>query len=424
MTGILFILVSLPFIIIRGFSVQLSSTFIKRTSGVLHSLHPYSYHFLAAITVASFLLLASFSLLVLKDFANSGDEYGYIFQAKTFLQGRFYNNTHPLQEFFNLNHIFAREEKWFSRFPPGWPIVLMMGNLMKIPMGLINPLIGALSVLVFFLLVKRLYNENIAIVSCLSLILSSFFIFNSASYFSHNLCGLLILLFAYFSILYDENDRVIYILLAGGSIGFAFITRYYTALLCAVPIILYILSRKKSKCFSYFFYCAIGAAPLIAFHMFYNYRITGNPFLLVTQWVVPTETIGFVRGHNLFKGLWYVCLRLIEFIEWTSPFMIFLYIGGLFFAVRKKNAFYFDLMLVFLVFGYMFFYATGGNAYGPRYYYEAYPFVIMAVVSNLDLALKDKVLRDFLVVLFSVGFFVGVGFIPSIAVFSQKWCFT
>jgi 4-amino-4-deoxy-L-arabinose transferase-like glycosyltransferase len=283
-------------------------------------------------------------------------------------------------------------------------------------MGFINPLIGALSVLVFFLLAKRLYNGNIAIVSCVSLVLSPFFVFNSSSYFSHNLSSLFILLFAYFSILYDENERVIYILLAGWWIGFAFITRYYTALLCALPISLYIVSRKKSKVWVYMFYCTIGATPLIVFHMFYNYGITGNALLLVTPWANPNEMIGFVRGHTLLKGLWQACLHLLDFIEWTSPFMLFLYVGGLLFSVRNKNAFYFDLILLFLVFGYVFFYATGGNRYGPRYYYEAYPFVILSVVSNLDFALKEKVLRDFLVVIFCLGFFVGALAIPSIGV--------
>ena len=86
-----------------------------------------------------FACLCVFAVFVLQQFPNSADEWSCIFLAKCFQQGKLYAATHPLQEFFQFNHIGARQGRWFSVYPPGWPLLLSLGLALLIP-SLINPL--------------------------------------------------------------------------------------------------------------------------------------------------------------------------------------------------------------------------------------------------------------------------------------------
>ena len=81
--------------------------------------------------------------LVLEHFPNSGDEYGYLYQADTLLAGRFSNTPHPLQPFFMTSHILERGGRLFGVFPPGWPLIVAGAIRVGLPAWLLNPLLSA-----------------------------------------------------------------------------------------------------------------------------------------------------------------------------------------------------------------------------------------------------------------------------------------
>src|SRR5713226_6010530 len=81
---------------------------------------------------------------VLRAFPNSADEYGYIYEADTLLAGRLWNPLPPHHEFFSFLHIFEKNGKWVSEYPPGWSIILAVGRLLYLPYWLACPIVGAL----------------------------------------------------------------------------------------------------------------------------------------------------------------------------------------------------------------------------------------------------------------------------------------
>lgn len=341
------------------------------------------FTFLIKISIIALIILSLYAFFILQDFPNSGDEYSYVFQAQTFREGRLWNSVHPEQEFFDFFHIASKEGKWVGRFPPGWPILLTGGILLHIPLWLVNPILGAISIWILFIVASHLYGEKAAVMSVLLYTFSSFFILNSASYFSHTSCCLFILLFVLFELKYLKNNLPLFAVLAGMAIGFAFIIRYYTAFLCGVPFGLYLLMYKREKIIPALTWTFIGALPFFISILYYNYYITGDPLLFVTQWMDPNEKLGFVKKYNLHKLIRYTRKHLLSFSIWTAPPLIALYAVGLWQSAKKRCIHFTDWIFVFLVLGYMFWWSYGGNQYGPRFYLEAYPFAIVSVAGWL-----------------------------------------
>ena len=124
---------------------------------------------------------------VLKEFPNSADEYAYIFQASDFSHGKLWSDVHQHPEFFEYDHIVQKENKWISRFPPGWPLILSLAFVFAIPPFLVNIACAITATYFFYHLVRHINDERIALWSTFAVATSSFFLFNTASYFSHTI---------------------------------------------------------------------------------------------------------------------------------------------------------------------------------------------------------------------------------------------
>lgn len=73
----------------------------------------------AVVILATLTLTILVAMLALRGFPNSADEYVYLYQARTLSEGRFYQEAHPLVDFFHFNHIAQKEGISVGRFPPG-----------------------------------------------------------------------------------------------------------------------------------------------------------------------------------------------------------------------------------------------------------------------------------------------------------------
>ena len=334
--------------------------------------------FLILVCLISLSTLSWIALVVLQNFPNSVDEYSYIYQAKTLLAGRFWNPPHPLQDFFNFTHLYTVNGKTFSYYPFGWPLLLALGMLLNIPTWLINPMAATLSLVILYLIAKRIYEPRVGVYAVLMTLVSSFFLFNSSSYFSHTSCSLFILLFAYFTIVSIDEEKTGKLLWAGFFLGWAFITRYYTALLCALPLIILTLSKPgRSK---KIFWLLAGILPFILFLMISNYEITGNAIVSPYSFdTLHTHFFPIVLGRNLTA----FSQNILYFILWAPPFLLFIYSS--FFVRHLKDALTKGIGAIFpcLAAGCFFYYYPPGNEYGPRFYYEAFPFMILFVSSYL-----------------------------------------
>lgn len=319
----------------------------------------------------------------LDQFPNSADEFVYLFQAEDMSHGRFSSSAHELPEFFEFHHLLQKDGIWVGRFPPGYPMILSIAYILHLPPFVINLVLGLILLFCFHRFVNEVYNERIALWSLVILTFTGFFIFNSASFFSHVTSGLFSLLCVWMLYRYFGTQRMLSGVLAGLFLGMVLITRYYTALLVILPFIAYAIYRLKAKSFRLFLFMTLGGIFPLAFLLLYNYSTTGNAFMLVTQWGFADEALGFVRGHTPARGLKFTLKRMAMFIYWCSPQLLLLYGFYLIQKVRKfREAVDHpeDYLFILLIIGYFFYYHSGGNQYGPRFYFEALPFLIVFVV--------------------------------------------
>jgi hypothetical protein len=80
--------------------------------------------------------------------------------------------------------------------------------------------------------------------------------------------------------------------------------------------------------------------------------------------------------------------NIIELVDWTSaPILTIYFIPFVYLAICRHLTFVDFLFPVFLV-GMAFYNADAGNRYGPRYLFEAYPFLVLTCGSGLSLVIE------------------------------------
>ncbi len=343
-------------------------------------------YYMMLITSIFFFVTVFTAFETLEQFPNSSDEYAYLFQAEMFSRGKLWEPSHDLPDFFTYNNIPQHEGIQVSRFPPGWPLVLSVAFEAGIPAVWINPVLGVITLLVFYFFARKSYGELVAVWSLLALALTGMYIFNSASFFSHVSCLLVTLLFIWNVYLYVEKKQVIYGLLAGFFLGFEITIRYYTALLIFLPFFLCLFVQYRFRIIYLFLLMGLGSLPCVAYVLWYDYAITGNALLPVTVWAYPEERLGFVRGHTVMRGFEHLLRRALMFLYWCSPGLFILYLVFLWRKIKspvERFARPEDYAFIALTIGYFFYYEIGGNQYGPRFLFEAVPFLVLFVVSKV-----------------------------------------
>ena len=344
-------------------------------------------HYAILIVLVTLIGTIMIAYLTLHGFANSGDEYVYLYQAETLSQGKLWNEAHPLDDFFLYSHIPQQEGISVGRFPPGWPLLLSIPFVLNVPPIWLNPIIAAVTLWLLYSFASRYYGHRVAFWGLISIAFTSFYLFNSASLFSHNACLLMVVGFIYSLYLRLEKGSSFYALLAGACLGMIVITRYYNAVLLMIPVLIYLFYQYRLKCIPTLFLMGIGGLPFLIFLFWYNYSITGNGFLPVTVWADEREGLGFgVRGYTPIEGIEHFIRRFFLFLYWSSPALFFLYFIFLFKKVRIKVQRFFhpeDYYLLMLIIGYYFYYHIGGNQYGPRFWFEGTPFVTLFVVKKV-----------------------------------------
>ena len=339
----------------------------------------------AGIAGLSLVAIVFVALYILDEFPNSADEYVYLYQAEALNHGLLTQSSHPLDDFFRFNHVIQKDGVRTGRFPPGWPLFLAIPFSLGVPPVWLNPVLGIITLLVFYAFVKNYYSQRVAFWSVISFAFTAYFIFHSASYFSHTACLLFTVSFIYSLHVYAEKQSGAYALLAGIFLGLIVITRYYNAVLIFVPVLIWLLYFYRWKAFRPLSLIGVGCLPFFGMLAWYNYQITGDPFLPVTTWADHTETLGFVKGHTPLKGIEHFIRRILLFFYWSSPALLLLYFVFLFQKVRHKAQRYThpeDYYMLLLFIGYFFYHHLGGNQYGPRFLFEAYPFVIVFVINQ------------------------------------------
>jgi hypothetical protein len=320
------------------------------------------------------LVTATIGWLVLEHFPNSGDEYCYLYQADTLLAGRLSNPPHPLQPFFETSHIIERGGRLFSVFPPGWPLMLAAGMRVGLPPWTLNPLLSAAMFVLVFWLARRVTGDGAtAALASVMLATTNYFLMTGASYFSHTACAALVV-GAMIAMLRMAEGRAWSAAAAGLLAGLAVITRYYTPVLCLLPLTIVLLRERPWR--TEYLWAIAGALPPIVFMLVYNHALSGNALVLSKGGVEQYDDLWFATGFWR-RGAEFMGAHLFDLMLWTPPALFIAYLAG----VRRAAPFKSRLGAVgagfaCLVLGLYPYMNRGGNQYGPRFYFDGFPLLV------------------------------------------------
>ncbi len=303
-------------------------------------------------------------------------------------------------EFFRIPFVIVRDEMWFGKYPPGYPLVLAVGVLAGAP-WLVNPLLGGLAVLLVFLAGRRLYDAPTGLVAAALLAISPFLMLQAGSMMSHvaALVWTLLALLAFEAVV--RRGATWPALGCGAALGMLALTRSLTAAGIGLPIGIWLLlliarDRRNLRLAGL---VAGGALPFVVALLTYNWLTTGSPFQTGYELWWDWDRIGFGEGisrdrnYTLYEAWdnmksnagdlsmylfgWPARLSVVPAVAaaamaiyraivwWRRPAQR----PGL----RERHANTWDLFLagtVVSLIGVHIIYWTDGQMYGPRYYFE------------------------------------------------------
>ena len=346
-------------------------------------------------SVAGVALICSvISLFLFDGVPGSYDGCMYLFQARLFSHGMLSAQIPPEPQFFE-NTLAILSDKWYTQFPPGFPAVLTLGVLLRIP-WIVNPLLGALTIGGIYLIANELYGKNIAKLSALLACTSSFFLFMSSEFMAHT-STLFFITTAFLSFVWMVKKKrpLLSSIVCGTSLGIALLCRPYTTTWVGVSMVIAAIMMRKQLSIRHIL---IGAIPLIAAgvaFLAYNAATTGHPLILGYIALNGKEHYpGFHQDpwmeqpHTIAQGVKYLLGNLnglnYHLFEWPMPSLFFVV---LYLAFGKKETW--DWILVgwigSLLVGHVFYFFNEFH-FGPRFVYETLPAYILLTSKGISLS--------------------------------------
>ncbi len=155
--------------------------------------------FLLALVV--FIFTSAFNYYFYDQKPHIHDEIAYLFQAHLFKMGRLFVPSPCGAEFFDFPHL-INNGRWYSMYPPGFPALLTLGLIFGAP-WIINPILVALSIFVFYFLGRQIYDSLTGFISAILGTISIWLLLMSATFMSHTAS----MFFCSVFLLFLFNDR-------------------------------------------------------------------------------------------------------------------------------------------------------------------------------------------------------------------------
>jgi len=257
-----------------------------------------------------FIFTNLFSFFIFNHIPRVHDEIDNLFQAKIFKSARLYVPSPCAKEFFDFPHM-INNGKWYSQYTPGYPFLLLLGLFVQAP-WLVNPLLAALSIILFYFLGKEIFNSKVGILASVLGAVSIWFLVMSSTMMSHTSSLFFTSFFLLFVFRSLKNPSITNGLFAGLGFGMAFLIRPYNAVLLSFPFLLYYAVRiirdpkKRLKNAAAF---VLITLVFISVLLSYNQMTNGHPLRMGYLVSYGEEhSLGFGRTgytgipHTLFLG--------------------------------------------------------------------------------------------------------------------------
>jgi hypothetical protein len=327
---------------------------------------------------------------MLGPFPHISDEASYWFQAHIFASNRLSVPTPPLVEFFPSEWVIARGGKWFGIFPPGWPLLLSVGMRLGVP-SLVNPALGALSLVAIHRLAIALIGREKALLVLVLCALSPFFLIMCASFMSHPASLLFVTSFLVFFLKGTTGDRLTPFALSGLCAGMGFLIRPLDATVLWAAAVGYMALRHRARrqllgvALS-----AVGLGAGMIGYVAYNHALTGCWSSALVTLISARNHLGFGRnvglyGHNLWRAAinlnFNLAVMSADLFGWPISSLTFVFALLSFGRVQWPHRLAI-VLLAALVTAYLF-YWYDGVCFGARFYFSALPLFLILTVEGM-----------------------------------------
>lgn len=355
--------------------------------------------FLAAAIVVAF--------LVFDHVPHVSDEVAYQFQAGALAAGRLAVDAPAQPEFFDFVHTIVDGGRWYGIMNPGWPALLAVGELAGVP-WLVNPVLGAATILVFFAFFRRIgYDPLEARTAVLLMAVSPFMLFMSGTLMAHTANLLLFGIFAWACAASLQTERLRFALIAGLALAVNLLVRPIDTAAASLPFIAYIAYRavRRPRMLGHVALAGLIAASAVAATMLYNHALTGDFQLMpMTKYFMdrnPAEKFGLGFGADMgttmhgpewpgyypIDGVRVTAYRLAQLLVDVQALPLLLLAVTLYPLFRRSQLRHrgHALLLASAVClaGAYFLHFYHGVAYGSRHYFLALPAIAVLIARPL-----------------------------------------
>jgi hypothetical protein len=235
------------------------------------------------------------------------DEFAYIWQAQVFTHGQAYLPSPIHEKLFTVPFVVDYHGLRFSKYPPGWSLLLAIGMLLGVT-SWVNPVLAGFAIWLTYCLGQKIFSRPTALLAAGLMSTSPFFLLNSAQFLTPPWSLILCLSFTNAWLeMFFENEKApnnvptwLKVWVAGLSLGMLVLTRPLTAVGVALPFFIHgltLLWRREPTTFKRILSIGLITTTLAALLPLWQYLLTGNPLqnLYALWW--NYDRIGF--GNNI-----------------------------------------------------------------------------------------------------------------------------
>jgi hypothetical protein len=318
------------------------------------------------------------------------DAVSYRFQAGLFASGTLSLAAPPVPDAFKGPFEVMWQGRIFSQYPPGAPAAYALGSLVSLE-WLVGPIACLVLIGATAWTARALFGDACGMAVLVLGLLSPFVLFQAGSFLSHPIAAALLAGALAAFVAAERGRSAHWYAVSGALLGAAFLTREAASVLFALPLAVRLVTTRRWQALGRI---VVFGLPFILAYLLYNVRETGSAFLLPRTIFDPADHFGFGDGigfhtrHTLAAGLANTDELLTELqfeaFGWP-PLFTFGLIGVRFLFGRARG---WDFLaaagwLAFVVAYAAYFYH--GIALGPRYYFEAMPWLLLMAGRGIQL---------------------------------------
>ena len=341
-----------------------------------------------AILSALFLILA-LGIATWIRLPTTGDESSYRFQARLLVSSRLTTEAPPATVPITFNHHSMTSGKWYSKYPPGWPLILAVGTRAGFDWA-VNALMGLVILGITYGIGREVFGPPIGRLAVVLMILSPFFVLHCTGFFSHPSCGVFIAGATYGAIAALRSPSIWAAVASFACLAAAFMVRPFTAFCAGMVLGFWLLWNLRSnprRIAAIVGIASVAGIAALGLSISYNRALTGIDSVLMYGEAAAHLAL---NAQGVLEGLNSTRSSLQSTLLYAFPFA-FLIAGYAVMRERQHRSEVLLLISIFIALVIAHVVETWhiGPRYGERYYLEAYFAVAIVAARGLYL-LRDR----------------------------------